>query len=74
MLMCEVADGCNIPVSYANRVLLRLHAAGQVTRYKLPIKRPGYCHKRRISTAGTATRMLFVYTWGDRRVVGVDEG
>lgn len=63
VLMSEVADGCNIPVRYANRVLLRLHAAGQATRHKLPIQRPGYCHKRKISTPSTATRMLFVYSW-----------
>ena len=73
VLMCEVAKGCNLPVSYTNRVLLRLHAAGQVTRYKLPIKRPGYCHKRKISTPGTATRHLFVYAWGDRSAIGVDK-
>lgn len=65
VLMCEVADGCNIPVRYANRVLLRLHAAGQATRHKLPIKRPGYCHKRKRVTLGSATRMLFVYSWVD---------
>lgn len=63
VLLREVADGCAIQLSTANRVLLRLHAAGQATRHKLPIQRPGYCHKRKIRTPSTATRMLFVYSW-----------
>ena len=63
VLMCEVAEGCNLPVSYANRVLLRLHAAGQASRHKIPMKRPGYCLKRKAVTRGSATRMLFVYSW-----------
>ena len=63
VLLREVADGCAIQLSTANRVLLRLHAAGQATRHKLPIQRPGYCHKRKAVTPGSATRMLFVYSW-----------
>ena len=63
VLLREVAEGCSIQISSANRVLLRLHAAGRATRYKLPIQRPGYCHKRRAVTPGSATRMLFVYSW-----------
>ena len=63
LLMREVADGCDIPVRCANRVLLRLHNTGHVTRYKLPIQRPGYCHKRKACIAGAATRKLFVYSW-----------
>ena len=63
VLLREVADGCAIQLSTANRVLLRLHAAGQATRHKLPIQRPGYCHKRKAVTPGSATRMLFVYGW-----------
>ena len=63
VLMREVALACAIPISCANRVLLRLHAAGRTTRYKLPMQRPGFCHKKNASTPGTATRMLFVYSW-----------
>lgn len=63
VLMREVADGCNIPVRYANRILLRLHAAGQATRHKLPIQRPGYCHKIKAVTPGSATRRLYTYSW-----------
>ena len=63
VLLREVADGCAIQLSSANRVLLRLHAAGRATRYKLPIQRPGYCHKRKALIRGSATRMLFVYKW-----------
>ena len=62
VLMREVADGCNIPVRYANRILLRLHAAGQATRHKLPIQRPGYCFKRKAVTPGSARRMLWAYS------------
>ena len=62
VLLREVAEGCAIQLSTANRVLLRLHAAGQATRYKLPIKRPGYSHKLKAVVPGGATRMLFVYS------------
>jgi hypothetical protein len=67
VLMREVADGCAIPSSSANRVLLRLHSAGRVSRYRLPMQRPGYCHRRKASTPGTATRNLFVYSWVRRK-------
>lgn len=67
VLMREVADACAVPVSSANRVLLRLFGAGRVTRYKLPMQRPGYCHLRKASIPGSATRMLFVYSWVRRR-------
>ena len=71
VLLREVADGCAIQLSTANRVLLRLHAAGEATRHKLPIQRPGYCHKTRKSTPGTARRMLFAYSWvGELRISG----
>lgn len=62
LLLREVAEGCAIQLSSANRVLLRLHAAGQATRHKLPIQRPGYCHKLKAVIPGSATRMLFVYS------------
>ena len=63
VLLREVAEGCEIQLSSANRVLLRLHAAGQTTRHKLPIQRPGYCFRRKAVTPGSATRMLYVYGW-----------
>ena len=63
VLLREVAEGCAIQLSTANRVLLRLNATGQTTRHKLPIQRPGYCHKLKVCTPGSATRMLFVYSW-----------
>ena len=62
VLLREVAEGCSIQLSTANRVLLRLHAAGQATRHKLPMQRPGYCHKLKAVTPGSATRMLFAYS------------
>ena len=68
VLLREVADGCSIQLSSANRVLLRLHAAGHATRYMLPIQRPGYCHKRKAVVQAGARRMLFVYTWIDPTV------
>ena len=70
VLLREVADGCAIELGTANRVLLRLHAAGQATRHKLPIQRPGYCHKRKAVTPGSATRFLFVFSWADGRRSG----
>ena len=63
VLLREVAEGCAIPLSTANRVLLRLHAAGQATRHKLPMQRPGYCFRRKAVTPGSARRMLFAYSW-----------
>lgn len=63
VLMRDVATACEIPVSSANRVLLRLQASGQVIRYKLPIQRPGYCFKRKTCIPGTARRLLYVYSW-----------
>ena len=63
VLMREVADACGAPASSANRVLLRLHSAGLVTRYKLPMQRPGYCHKLKASIPARATRWLNVYSW-----------
>ena len=62
LLLREVAEGCAIQLSSANRVLLRLHAAGQATRHKLPIQRPAYCHKRRAVVPCGARRMLYVYS------------
>lgn len=62
LLMREVAEACDIPVRCANRVLLRLHKRGEVSRYRLPIQRPAYCHKRKAVVPGGATRMLFVYS------------
>ena len=62
VLLREVADGCAIQLSTANRVLLRLHAAGQATRHKLPIQRSGYCFKRKAVTPDSARRMLWAYS------------
>ena len=68
LLLREVAEGCAIQLSSANRVLLRLHADGQATRHQLPIQRPAYCHKRKAVVPGGARRMLYVYNWvGQRR-------
>ena len=61
--MRDVAIECLFPPSSINRVLLRLHGAGRVIRYKLPMQRPGYSHKTKASTPGTARRWLFVYSW-----------
>ena len=63
LLMCEVAEACAIPVSSANRVLLRLHKSGRAIRYKLPIKRHAYCRKTRACVPHGATRQLYVYSW-----------
>lgn len=52
-----------IPIASANRVLLRLHDRGFVTRYKLPMDRHIYCHKRKACVAWGARRMVFAYTW-----------
>ena len=65
MLMREIAEACDIPVRSANRALLRLHHRGSVTRYKLPMQRHAYCHRRKACIAGGATRLLYVYTWAD---------
>ena len=67
MLLSEVAVACGLPIRAANRVLLRLHRKGVVSRYKLPIQRHAYCRKRRACVPGAATRMLFVYTWAGVR-------
>ena len=63
VLMRDVATACGVSVNSANRVLLRLHASGRANRYKLPIQRHAYCHKRKAVIPYAATRMLFVYTW-----------
>ena len=63
MLMREVAEGCAIQISSANRVLLRLHKSGQATRYKLPIQRHAFCRKVMACVPNAATRKLFVYSW-----------
>jgi hypothetical protein len=63
MLLREVAVQCDLPIWAANRVLLRLHKKGLVTRYKLPIRRHTYCHRRRACVPGSAHRMLWAYTW-----------
>ena len=63
MLMREVAEGSSIPIRCANRVLFRLHASGRAKRYKLAIRRPGFCHKRKACIPAYATRLLYVYSW-----------
>lgn len=50
-------------VASANRVLLRLHGRGLVSRYKLPMQRHYYCHKRKACVPGAAVRWAFAYTW-----------
>ena len=63
MLLRDVARECAIPISSANRVLCRLHKKGLLTRYKLPMNRHRFCHKRRVCVANGATRWLYVYVW-----------
>lgn len=50
-------------VTSANRVLLRLHDRGLVSRYKLPMRRHYYCHKRKACVPGATVRWVFAYTW-----------
>ena len=52
-----------LPIASANRVLLRLHDRGLVSRFKLPMHRHIYCHKRKACIAGGAIRAVFAYTW-----------
>ena len=56
-----VATG-GLRIASANRVLLRLHERGLVTRYKLPMQRHYYCHKRKACVPGGAVRWVFAYT------------
>ena len=65
LMLREVAEACGYPISSASRVLYRLHLAGLAMRYKLPMQRHAYCHKRKACIAGGARRMLFVYRWTD---------
>lgn len=65
LLLREVAEGAKQPIRAANRVLGRLHRKGHVSRYKLPMQRPYYCHKLKAVVPDAARRMLFVYTWVD---------
>lgn len=62
-LLSEVAEACDLPISSANRVLLRLYRKGRVSRYKLPIQRHSYCHRIKACVPGGATRMLYLYSW-----------
>jgi predicted transcriptional regulator len=62
-LLREVVEECGIPVDSANRVLRRLHLKGFVERYKLPIQRHAYRHRRKKCVPGGARRMLYVYSW-----------
>ena len=52
-----------IPIASANRVLMRLHSRGLVTRYKLPTHRHIYCQKSRTCIADGAVRWVFAYSW-----------
>lgn len=65
MLLSEVAQACDLPIRAANRVLIRLHRKGFVDRYKLPMQRHAYCHRRKVCVAGGARRLLFVYSWAN---------
>lgn len=66
LLMRDVAEASSLPVSIANRILLRLHQRGWVRRWKLPIKRHAYCRKTRAVVPYGATRQLYVYSWVGR--------
>ena len=63
LMLREVSEGAGFPTSSASRVLTRLYQGGHVSRYQLPMQRPGYCHQRKAVTPGSARRMLFVYRW-----------
>ena len=63
LTLSEVAVACRVSIAAANSALLRLHKRGLVTRYRLPMQRHAYCHKRGQCIPGGATRMLYVYSW-----------
>ena len=52
-----------LPISSANRVLLRLHDRGLVRRQKLAMQRHIYCHKLRAIVPHAARRWVFAYRW-----------
>ena len=52
-----------LPIASANRVLLRLHERGLVTRYKLPMHRHIYSRNLGACIAGGAVRWVFAYSW-----------
>lgn len=52
-----------LPIASANRVLLRLHDKGLVTRQKLAMQRHIYCHKTKACLPYAARRMVFAYLW-----------
>ena len=53
----------SIPIASANRVLMRLHDRGLVMRYKLPMHRPVYSHRRKACIPDGARRMVYAYEW-----------
>ena len=64
-----VATG-GLRVASANRVLLRLHDRGWVSRYKLPMQRHYYCQKRKACVPGAAVRWVWAYTWIETDIAG----
>lgn len=54
-----------LPIASANRVLMRLHGRGLVTRQRLWMHRPIYCRKRRACIADGARRLVYAYAWAE---------
>ena len=52
-----------LPIASANRVLGRLHGRGFVTRQRLWMHRPVYCHRRKGCIPDGARRSVFAYSW-----------
>ena len=52
-----------LPIASANRVLGRLHDRGLVTRQRLWMHRPLYCHRRKGCIPDGARRSVFAYSW-----------
>lgn len=65
LTLSEVAVACDVSIAAANSALLRLHKKGFVRRYRLPMQRHAYCHRRKACVPGGATRLLYVYAWAD---------
>ena len=63
LVLRDIVCTGGIPIASANRVLLRLNDRGLVTRYKLPVDRHIYCHKRKACIAWGARRMVYAYSW-----------
>ena len=63
MVLRDFVTTGGLPIASANRVLMRLHGRGLVTRQKLWMHRPLFCHRRKACIADGARRMVFAYEW-----------